>query len=146
MRRLLRPAMTKRGIWEEVSTSHMTSNSYLFTTYHIDDGKYTGAVSELLCIGGKWLIPVNANNAESNIRSQVSREEEKLKSGRQRSHVQGRRQLEFTIMSLAENRCIQKMLFEARPLVLWNGEIALRIVVQARQGANVFHGFHAHAP
>jgi hypothetical protein len=49
-------------------------------------------------------------------------------------------------MSLPENRSIENVLLEAGEPFGGNGEISLRVVVEARQSPNVFDGFYANPP
>ena len=69
-------------------------------SYHIDNGQDTGPVSELGRGRREVLVQRNASEAESDVGGKVANKEEQLQAGGQRTHVDGRAQLDLPVVSL----------------------------------------------
>ena len=104
---------------------------------HVDDRHHTGTVAELCSRGGIALVPVNPPDAETNIGSKVAHQHEGLETAGQRADVEGSRELEFAVVTGAEQGSIQAVLAEGGEEAVGRCEVPLAVVVQTGQGPQV---------
>lgn len=104
---------------------------------HVDDRHDTGTVAELSSGGGIALAEVDLPHAESAVGSEVAQKHEGLKTAGERTDVDGSRELELTVVTCAEERCVQEVLAEGSKESVRCSKVALAIVVQAGQCTEV---------
>ncbi len=144
MRGLFRAAMTTSGTCSEISQviQCLTAN----TTYHVDHSQYSRAVSQLLANRRIGFVPLNTGYTKCNIGSKIPCENEELESSRKSSYIHSGRNLELSIMSLAEDWSVENVLLNERKGVRRCREIPLRFVVEARQGPDILDRFDPNSP
>lgn len=117
---------------------NITSLEDFHVTYHVYDSQDTCTISNLFGNSGKATVrPVDANDTESNVRSKVKNQEDKLEPSWKSPDVERSRELNFLVVSLASNGGIPDALLERGPVSGGYGEVSLGIIVEASHLSNV---------
>jgi len=115
-------------------------------TDQVGNSKYTSPIPQLLGNSGQWLGPVNANNTVCNISTQIRHNKQQLEPGWQGPNIHSRRQLEFPIVPLSENRSIEEVLLETGVCCRRPDEVELPFITETSQRPHILDGLDAYPP
>lgn len=83
---------------------------------------------------------MDSDQAECNVRANISGQAEKLEPRGQHAHIHRRRQLELAVMPLVEYRGVDEIFLEAGIILIRHLEVALLLVCEAHQLTHVLDG------
>lgn len=106
-------------------------------THHVNYSKNTRPIPHFFGDRYEGLAPVDADYAERNIGAHVPGEKQQLKTSWKGAHIDGRGELDFSVVSRPKNGGIEQMLFESGIVGRWSNEISLGFIVETCQGAHV---------
>lgn len=104
---------------------------------HVDDGQISGAVSDEGGDGLEGPGKVDGDDAKGDIGGKVGHEEDELEPRGKCPDVDGRAELELAVVALAQDGRVLEVLLEECPLLVANGKVPLRVVVEARHGPHI---------
>lgn len=106
---------------------------------HVDDGEIASAVADEGANLAERPRVVDGDDAKSDIGRKVAQEEGELQACRESAHVEGAAELELAIVTLAEDGSILDVALEPRIGMVWDGEVALCVVVETDHLPHLAH-------
>jgi hypothetical protein len=113
---------------------------------HVHHGEVAGAVPDKP--GNRLQIPrvVDGHDAERHVGREVAEQKDELHPRGECADVEGRAELEFAVVPLAENGRVLHVPLEPRVPLGALGEIPLRVVVEARHCPDIPDQEHGESP
>src|SRR3569833_1167985 len=99
---------------EIISLGVHGTHAGFISSHHVDNSQDASAVPELGCCCIEVVMERNVDEAESQVRGEISHDEEELQAGREGPDVDGRAQLDLAVVPLPRDGSVEQVLLEPR--------------------------------